>query len=406
VTSSFALVALLGAVLGLSQLARAADAAQSRIPILAWGGPPADQTSLERYRELAGAGFTHNYSGFASNDAMSKALDIAQKAGIKLMISTPELKADPRGTANRFKAHPANGGYYIRDEPGAKLFPELAAWVRKVQAVDEVHPCYVNLFPNYATPEQLESADYQAYLDNFVAGVPVPMLSFDHYPVIGADGGDARLRAEWYDNLERAAATAKKANRPMWAFVLSVAHTPYPKAELAHLRVQAFSDLAYGAQVIQYFTYWTLPSKQWNFHEGPIDPDGKRTATYDRVKQVNDEVHALARVFVGSQVLGIGHTGDAIPSSTRRYKAASPIAAVETEGDGAVVSSLANGRRRYLVIVNRDINHAMPLTVRIDNSVRVERIDEGAASTPIPVPVIQERVGPGNVFVLTWEAGE
>src|SRR3954453_3951074 len=105
--------------------ADAAAAPQPRVPILAWGGPPADQTTPDRYRELAEAGFTHNYSGFSSNDAMAKALDVAQAAGVKLMISTPQLKSDPQATAKRFKAHPANGGYYIRDEPGAKQFGEL-----------------------------------------------------------------------------------------------------------------------------------------------------------------------------------------------------------------------------------------------------------------------------------------
>jgi hypothetical protein len=104
-------------------------------------------------------------------------------------------------------------------------------------------------------------------------------------------------------------------------------------------------------------------------------------------------------------LLDVGHTGETIPGGTRRYKAAPPFAAVETEGDGAVVSTLANARRRYLVIVNRDIHHPMPLVVRLDNSARVERVGEGAAST-IPVPVIQEQVEPGNVFVLTWEARE
>ena len=41
---------------------------------------------------------------------------------------------------------------------------------------------------------------------------------------------------------EMCSAVARKANRPVWAFVLCVAHNPYPVAEISHLRVQAFSD--------------------------------------------------------------------------------------------------------------------------------------------------------------------
>jgi hypothetical protein len=40
---------------------------------------------------------------------------------------------------------------------------------------------------------------------------------------------------------------------------------------IEHLRVQAFSDLAYGAQAIQYFHVLDEQSDVWNFHEGPID---------------------------------------------------------------------------------------------------------------------------------------
>ena len=42
------------------------------LTILAWGGPPQDQTTPQRYKELADAGFTHNYSGFGNADEMAK----------------------------------------------------------------------------------------------------------------------------------------------------------------------------------------------------------------------------------------------------------------------------------------------------------------------------------------------
>src|SRR5688500_8186461 len=132
-----------------------------RLPVLAWGGPPEAQTTPERYRELAEAGFTHNYSGFGSPEGMAKALEVAHAAGVKQMVSLPQLASDPEGAGRRFKGHPAVGGYYLRDEPSAKDFPGLAAWAKRIQAVDPKHPCYVNLFPNYATAEQLGTATYK-----------------------------------------------------------------------------------------------------------------------------------------------------------------------------------------------------------------------------------------------------
>src|SRR5688572_3935949 len=97
----------------------AANNSVDRIPVLAWHGPPADETTVERYRELADAGFTHNYSNFPNSAAMAAALDVAQSAGIKQFVAIPELATAPAEVAGRFKNHPALAGYYLADEPGS-----------------------------------------------------------------------------------------------------------------------------------------------------------------------------------------------------------------------------------------------------------------------------------------------
>src|SRR5688572_10742896 len=82
--------------------AQVAETAPERIPVLAWAGPPQAETNAERYRELAEAGFTHNYSSFADADAMQVALDVAHAAGIRQFIHIPELESAPEKTAERF----------------------------------------------------------------------------------------------------------------------------------------------------------------------------------------------------------------------------------------------------------------------------------------------------------------
>ena len=367
------------------------------LPILAWGGPPADETSPERYRELAECGFNYNFSGFGNADAMAKALDVAQQAGIKLMISCPELTSDPEGTAKRFKDHPANGGYYLRDEPPATLFPELATWAKRVQSVDPKNPCYINLFPNYATPEQLGSPSYAAHVDQFLRDVPVPILSFDHYPVVGNT-----LRGEWYQNLEIVSAAAKKADKPFWAFALAVAHGPYPVPTMAHLRVQMYSNLAYGARGLQYFTYWTFKSDTWDFHDAPILPDGKRSPVYDLVRDLNRELQAMRGVFVGSIVVSVAHTGDNIPAGTRKYEPAAPVQSLATQGQGAVVSQLSKGDRRFLVIVNRDINAAMPLDVAFAPAAKVAVMKKDGSPGDVVPNRAQIKVAPGDAVIFAW----
>ncbi len=376
-------------------------------PVLAWFGVPEQETTVARYRELADAGFTHSLISVGNADAVARQLAVGKATGVKLIAACQDfLGAKAEATVRRFKDHPALGGYYVRDEPSARDFAEVAAQVKRIQAADDRHPCYVNLFPNYATAGstgQLGTATYSDYVDRFLREVPVPMVSFDHYPVIANGvGGPASLRPEWYENLEVIAAAARKAHKPVWAFALSCSLGPYPIPTTAHLRVQVYSDLAYGAQVIEYFTYWTPESKESNFHDGPIAADGKRTATYDRVRRMNRELQALRGVFLGAHVVSVGHTGARLPSATRPYQPASPVKAVKTGGPGAVVSHLTNKGRQFLVVVNRDINRPMPLTVELDGSAPVHHVEKDGSLHAIAGGRFTARVEPGDVCVLTW----
>ena len=390
---------LIVCILGILVLSiRAPGAEEPGIPILAWIGPPEAETNEVRYRELADAGFTHNFSGFSNIDAMEKALNVAQATGIKQFVSIPELQSAPEMVAERFKGHPALAGYHLRDEPSAADFLALAKWVKQIQAIDPVHACYINLFPNYANGPQLGTPTYKEHLDRFIKEVPVPFISFDHYPVVGNS-----LRGEWYENLEQVSAAARAAKKPFWAFALAVAHNPYPIAEIEHLRLQVFSNLAYGAQGIQYFTYWTVKSPHWNFHQAPIEVDGKRTVVYDRVKQVNSEIRGLAKVFKDAEVLRVGHTGK-LPLGTRAFEPALPIKALKTGESGAVVSTLAKGDQLALVIVNRDLRSNMPLEVIFDRAANVSEVFKDGATRPIASAEIHAELPPGDIRVFTWNA--
>jgi hypothetical protein len=329
---------------------------------------------------------------------MARALDVGQATGIKVFVSCPELQTDPEGTAKRFRNHPALAGYHLRDEPPAGMFPELATWVKRIRSADDEHPCYINLFPNHADAGQLGTPTYSEHLDQFIRDVPIQLISFDHYPVVGQS-----LRPQWYENLELVSAAARKASKPFWAFALSVAHGPYPVPTIAHLRVQVYSNLAYGAQGLQYFTYWTVPSDTWNFHEAPILPDGRRGAVYDRVRHVNREVHALRGVFLGSTVTSVGHTGDKIPPGTRRYAPAPPVQSLTTEGEGAVVSQMSNGDRRFLVVVNRDINNGMPLDLAFEPGAGARVLKKDGSFGDTVRTRARIAIAPGDAVIFAWD---
>jgi hypothetical protein len=387
-----AVAALVGACGNLKQMTLPASAP---IPVHAWWSIPSDSTSAERYRELADAGFTSSMSPFPNADAVRKALDAAQDTGVKLFITCPELKSAPDSTVKRFMNHPALGGYHLTDEPNAKAFPELAEWVKRIQAIDPGHPCYINLFPNYATSQQLGNSTYRAHVDSFVTMVPVQMISYDHYPVT-ANG----LRPEYYENLEIISSAARDAGKPFWAFALAVAHGPYPVPTAAELRLQVYSDLAYGAQGIQYFTYWTPTGTRWNFHDAPIDSAGARTAVYDRVKEVNAEIQKVAGVFMGSKIVSIGHTGTELPRGTKAFEPFPPFKAVETPNGGAVISRLEKDGATFLAVVNRDYKNYLNLNITLDSGARVGKVGKDGAVTPEKGDWIQTQVAPGDVSIF------
>ncbi|MDR2039929.1 MAG: hypothetical protein LBQ60_18560 [Bacteroidales bacterium] len=286
-----------------------------QIPILAWHGIPCQEMTVERFKEQKAAGFNLNFSVCRSNNELPKVLDAAHKAGIQLIISTPELRNEPEKTVKRFMNHPAVAGYFLKDEPTASEFAELGAWARRIQAVDNQKFCYLNLFP---TGEQghinaLGVKDYREYISRFDKEVPLPFLSFDHYPII-----NDTLKAEWYENLEEFSDEARKVGKKFWAFALATEHKvpngKYPVPTLAMLRLQMYSNLAYGAQGLQYFTYWTPRNNTyWDFQHGPIGLDGKRTEVYDLVKEMNEELNRISGVFLGAKVLSVQHTGNIIP---------------------------------------------------------------------------------------------
>ncbi|HUT37565.1 MAG TPA: hypothetical protein VNE39_29060 [Planctomycetota bacterium] len=374
--------------------------ATAGMPILAWGSIDAAHTSVERFRELADAGFNQHFTySYASAEELAKALDAASRAGVKVHAFYKDMLKDIPATVARFKEHPALAAWHLRDEPSARDFAQLAECIRQFAAADKNpdHFCYINLFPNYASTGpngQLGTASYREHIERFVKEVPVKVISFDHYPITGN-----RLRAQWYENLEIIAKAARDAGKPFWAFALSVAHYSYPVPTLAHLRLEVYSDLAYGAQGIQYFTYWAPKGAEWGL--APVANDGRRTAVYDLVKEMNRELRGLSGVFVGSRVLSVGHTGKP-PAGTAAYAPAAPITALRTEGEGAVVSLLARDARRFLVIVNRDFNKPMPLQVAWQESAAVAAVAKDGTLTRLSARKREATIQPGDVEILSW----
>ena len=136
---------------------------------------------------------------------------------------------------------------------------------------------------------------------------------------------------------------------PMYAFAQSCAYRcqdrwDFAEPQVAHMLLQQNVNLAYGAQLLQYYVYWQAPD-----HESMPFTRAKpyrRTSVFDRVREVNRQIQARAFVFAGCDVKSVRHTGKEIPTATVRLeKGDLPgwVESLETPDGGAVVSRLTNG---------------------------------------------------------------
>ena len=321
-------------------------------------------------------------------DELEVILNAADKVGINVIVSSPELESDTKNMVERMTAHKSFYGYHIEDEPEVSEFPILADRINEILKYDKEHPCYVNVYPNWAWGGE---NGYISKLRSFLKEVPVPFLSFDNYPIKNVNGA-IEVRSDWYHNLEDIRTAAKEAKMPFWSFALALSHgtaeASYPVPTLAQMRLQQFSNMVYGAVAFQYFTGW-----------GYIQNNKIVQKVFDIVKQVNSELKSMQKIFLGANIKGVWHTGDNIPSGTKKLNILpSGVTKLQTSSTGAVVSSFTNNGKNYMAVVNKNCEASMALTVgfKVDNVVTVAK---GGAESPV-----QEnyQIEAGDILIFKW----
>jgi len=346
----------------------AAKTAIDCMPIIAYIGVPDQHTSEENFRIFSECGFTVSLNSYSSLTAMVKACRIADKYGIKVLGRCPEMVSSPAKTASTLSRESGFYGYLMQDEPTMPEILERQKEMEQLRSVDSSHIYYINLLP-YLRREWVANSTkaktYPEYLKALSAS-SCQQLSFDFYPITTAG-----IRPTWYNNLEMVRKESLASGKPFWGFVLSVPHevpftpdTYYPTPTTASLRLQVYSNLAYGAQAIQYFTYWTANSSTFHYHDAPVDKEGRKTSTYALVQQMNKELKQVAKLFYGAQVQSVHHLGEIPEGTTRQKTMPENIYALKIVGKrGAIVSQLEKDGHRYLAIVNK--SHQVTMKVRI-----------------------------------------
>ncbi len=365
-------------------------------PIGFWVGPPPALNTLEAYRMMKDCGFTMATTSINYTKADNlKMLDHCQAVGLKALVGFHEqmIPAMPKGDGwdaiaeagvKDYGAHPALGGWGLLDEPRADTFPGLASMNRVFGERTPGKLRFLNILPNYATPEQWGTKTYEEYLDTFITTVKPDVLCYDHYALIN----DGTVRTDGYfENLDQIRAAGLRHGVPAWNGILSWQHLYFSTPTPEQMRWQVWTSLAYGMKGIMYFILWPYPEwKADNAFPGIVDSAGKPSAMYPEVKQLNHAMQTLGGTLLKLTSTGVYHAGE-MPLGS---KPVPDDAALQLPADQPLMVGFFTKdgtEEEYAIIVNRDYAKPVEFDLRPANSVRTVQLvsAEDGAISPLPV---------------------
>jgi hypothetical protein len=323
-----------------------------KFPIIAWWGPPGTAT-LRDFRAYKDAGFTL----YAANPdtGYEPAMEMAARVDIPVMayrqvqgFGLPARPAD-------YTRHRENiVGWITNDEPSgdAGVTAAITA-VNTLLREDPTRWALFNLLPPGAQQNPSTEPVISAAIRN-----GLPILSYDSY-VIHKDGTDAAERH--YQYLDQFRRASLRYDVPFWAFALSIQHFGYRRPSESDLRWQQYTNLAYGAKGLWYFTYWGPTSwENWD-RVAIVDPaTGAPTENYRHVQTLNRAVQKMGDTLLTLSCRDVVHTNP--PNGQQPFVPDRQWIAGLTAAD-ALIGFFNDPRgRQYALLVNKQ--HGMNKTAR------------------------------------------
>lgn len=357
-----------------------------RFPIGLWWPPPPGATTVDRYEEMADAGFTFVIGGNGVvNRALSRRLlEVADQVGIDVIVTDQRVSERTfskryldqereylQEVVNDYIDYPAFAGLNLYDEPGTDRYTSLSAATQLLESIAPGKIAYVNLFPSYAVPGALKANDYEEYVSRFVSEVRPPVLSFDHYPLLTPDetsGDPTPITEDYFYNWAVIRRASLEADIPSWIFIQSVDFHQHRLPTEAEILWQVNVSLAYGAKGIMYFTYWT-PQSHENFNAALITPDGERTPLYGYAQKINRYLSAVGKELKPLASVSVSHTEQPLPRGASAFEPDEWLQSIS--GSEVIVGQFEgpDGDRRWVLIVNRSFSKPAMVTMTLQNTV-------------------------------------
>ena len=356
------------------------DATRETVKAMAYYALNTYLATDEHFRKMAECGM--DMLSIESDDNWLEQLDLAHKYGMKgvLFVNGPagdyyRNNEDTRLTdiIEVAKNHPALAAYQIFDEPHLKYLNQMKVSKARVEELDPNpdHPVYINIGPSNASEATYGVKEFEEYVETIVSECNLKFITFDQYPVY-----QGYIDPSWPRTLDIVFKTAKRYNIPFWAFTLCCREWYREDPTLENIRLQCNVNLAYGAQVNQFFVYRATSGTNL----APLMNDGTYTVAYDYCKAYNREMHNRGFVFAGCNVKQLRSKGifGAYLNNFSAMDLPAQIKDMQIEGD-AVVSLIENKGNEYLVVVNGSWqNHC---TIDVEFNTLVYSIDHDGVFT-------------------------
>lgn len=263
-----------------------------------------------------------------------------------------------------YNDHPAIYGYHLKDEPGPDQFPELAKSVKLVKELAPGKWPYINLLPTQSYGDA-----YESYLEQFAQICKPTAFSYDNYSEDYAP--EAGTGSLFWKNLAQVRNAAQRHDLPFWNIILTAPHFSYSELTASDLRLRVYGSLVYGAKGLSYYKFISasLPILDapdlGNFRMAPIDQYGRRTSTWDLLRNVNSQVESIGPTLLKLHSDNVYHIG-VIPDAN--VGPSEETLVKDVPGGDFVVGDFTHGDgSRYVMIVNKSLTNSTPCNPVFNN---------------------------------------
>ena len=288
----------------------------------------ADERSLTMYKE---AGFnTFNYYPTASSASqVDEAAALCEQIGLDMIVFGgsplnwgidrtiyPDAIEETK-FPNYFKQFDTLGidfdklsavkGFYFIDEPNAGQFANMkdcyVDWYNQNYSSSNIW--HANMFPSYATPEQLgvdataDKTAFEVYIETYAEQVIKHVqggkadIGVDHYPLMKR-GMENFLSPTYLSDLMVVSSVAHRYGVDFASCIQAAGWGNYrvPK-KTADIGFQVYTNLALGAKRLEYYPYNTTG---YDGYEGMFFY-GSKGPSYDAVKNINEQIKKIDYLF-------------------------------------------------------------------------------------------------------------